>query len=122
MDAISAVSSPQTKAPAPSRISMSKLNWVSQMWWPRKPCALGLADGGLQPLHRQRILGADIDVALVGADGIGGDGHALEHPMGVGLQDGAVHEGAGVALVGVADDVLLVAGVFATVDHLRPVG
>ena len=27
--------------------------------------------------------------------------------MGVGLQDGAVHEGAGVALVGVADDILL---------------
>ena len=51
-----------------------------------------------------------VDVALAGADGVGGDRHALEHPVRVALQDAAVHERAGVALVGVADHVLLRAG------------
>ncbi len=69
--------------------------------------ALGLADRGLQTLHRQRIFGAYIDVSLVGADGVGGDRHALEHAMGVGLQDRPVHEGPGIALVGIADHVFL---------------
>ena len=38
----------------------------------------GLLDGDLQPLHRDGVLGADIDVALVGADGVAGDGHGLD--------------------------------------------
>ena len=40
-----------------------------------------------------------------GADRVGGDGHALEHAVGERLQQHAVHERAGVALVAVADDV-----------------
>ena len=67
-------------------------------------------DGRAQALHRQRVLRAAVDVALAGVDGEGRDGHALEHPVGVALEDAAVHERAGVTLVGVADDVLLVAG------------
>ncbi len=39
MEAISAVSSPQTKAPAPMRISMSKSKSVSNIRLPRKPMA-----------------------------------------------------------------------------------
>ena len=65
-----------------------------------------LVDGHLQTLHRQRILGADVDVALVRAGGCAGDHHALQHGMGIALHDGAVHESARVALVAVADDVL----------------
>jgi hypothetical protein len=38
---------------------------------------LGLADRVLQPLDRERVLRADVDVTLIGADGVAGDGHAL---------------------------------------------
>ncbi len=68
----------------------------------------GLLDGNLQALDRNGVLGTDVDVALVGADGVAGDGHGLQHAVGVALQHGAVHERAGVALVGVAADILLV--------------
>ena len=60
-----------------------------------------------QPLHGQGILGTDIDEHLTGPNGIGADEHALNEGVGVRLDDGPVHEGAGVALVGVADEVLL---------------
>ena len=64
----------------------------------------------LQAFDRQRVLRAAVDVALVGVDGEGRDGHALQHAEGVALEHAAIHERAGVALVGVADDVLLVTG------------
>ena len=57
----------------------------------------------------QRVLGADVDVGLGGADGVGGDDHAFEQPVRVALEHRAVHERARVALVGVADQVLLLA-------------
>ena len=56
-----------------------------------------------------RVLGADVDEALGGADGDAGDRHALDQHEGVALHQHPVGEGAAVALVGVADDVLLVA-------------
>jgi hypothetical protein len=62
-----------------------------------------------RPLDGQRILGPDVDVGLGRADGVGGDGHALEQPVRIALDDRPVHERAGIALVGVADQVLLVA-------------
>ena len=65
-----------------------------------------VADGLAQPADRQRVLGAAVDVALGGADGVRRDGHAFEDPVGVAFQDAAVHERARVALVRVADDVL----------------
>ena len=37
----------------------------------------GLTDGDTQTLHSNRILGADIDIALAGTDGISGNGHSL---------------------------------------------
>ena len=70
--------------------------------WSRSACWMAV----LQPADGQRVLAADVDVALVGADRVGGDGHALEHAVRIALEDAAVHEGAGVALVGVADDEL----------------
>jgi hypothetical protein len=65
--------------------------------------------GHTQALQGQRILGPAVDVALVGADGPRADHHALEHGVRVALQDATVHERAGVSLVGVTQDVLLVA-------------
>ena len=61
-------------------------------------------------------------IALLRADRVAGDGHAFEHAVRVALQDAAVHERAGVALVAVADDVLRSPSALATVPHLRPVG
>ena len=70
---------------------------------------LGLVDGDVQAVDGQRILGPAVDVTLVGADGLGGDDHPFQNGMGVRLQDAAVHEGAGIAFVGVAQDVFDVA-------------
>src|SRR5450830_1580179 len=70
---------------------------------------LGLRDGDVQPLDGHGVLGAHVDVPTGGADGVAGDGHALQHRVGVALQDRAIHEGSGVALVGVTDHVLLLA-------------
>ena len=42
MEAMRAVSSPHTKAPAPRRTSTSKLNWVSPMLLPMNPDRLAL--------------------------------------------------------------------------------
>ena len=69
--------------------------------------ALRLGNGLFQPVHGQRILRPDIDVALAAAHGKSRDHHALQHAVGVALHNGAVHKCAGVALVAVADDVLL---------------
>ena len=66
----------------------------------------GLVDGVLQPLDRQRVLGPQVDEALLGADGVGADGHALDEAVRVAFQHRPVHERPGVALVGVAEDVL----------------
>jgi len=53
----------------------------------------------------QRIFVADIDKTLVGTHCISANDHPLQHAVGIALHDRAVHVGAGVALVGVADDV-----------------
>ena len=70
---------------------------------------LGLGDGRLEPLDGQGILGADVDVGLRGPDGVGGDGHAFQQAMRIALDHGPIHERPGIAFVGVADQVLLLA-------------
>ena len=66
-----------------------------------------LADCDLETLDGKRILRADVDVALVGADGITADHHRLKHRVGIAFQRRTVHVRARVALVRVADHVLL---------------
>ena len=65
-----------------------------------------LFDGPVEPAHRQRILGAHIDDAFGRAHHVGADDHAFQQRMRIALDLIAVHVGAGIALVGVADDVL----------------
>ena len=60
----------------------------------------------LEAADRQRVLGAAVDVAPLRADGVAGDDHAFDERMRIAFERRAVHERAGVALVGVADDVL----------------
>ena len=73
---------------------------------PEQAELLGLLDGGLEALNRQRVFGPHVDETLVGADRIGSDDHSLDDTVRITLQHAPVHEGARVALVGVADDIL----------------
>ena len=106
IEAISAVSSPHTNAPAPMRRSMRNWNPLLQDAAAQQPLALRLLDGGLQPLDRQPILAADVDIALLRADGVPGDGHPFQHAVRIAFQHAAVHERARVAFVRVAHHVL----------------
>ena len=71
---------------------------------------LAVLNGFAQVLHGQRVFGPGIDIALVRADCKSADDHSLHHEMRVPLEEGAVHERPGVALIGVADQVFRVPG------------
>jgi hypothetical protein len=58
--------------------------------------------------YGQRIFCADVYNAVGSTDGVGSDEHALEDGVRNALEKAAVHEGAWVALVGVADNVLFI--------------
>ena len=57
-------------------------------------------------MNGHRVFSPAIDDAGLGTDGVTGDGHALKHRVGIALEHGAIHEGTGIAFVGIADDVL----------------
>ena len=109
MERISAVSSPQTKAPAPRDERDVEGEAGAQDVLAQQPELARLAQGDDQVLDGQRVLVADVDDALGGAGGEGADEHALDDAVRVALEDAAVHVGAGVALVGVADQELAAA-------------
>ena len=89
---------------------------------PDEAVLAGLGHGALEAHDRDRVLRAHVDDAVAGAGGVAGDEHALEQRVRVGLDLVAVHVGAGVALVGVADEVLLRArGLGRRNSHLLPV-
>src|SRR5487761_269431 len=75
----------------------------------RPEIALGASDlqRAAEDLDRMRIFRADVDEAFGRADRDTGDGHTFDQHEGIALHDHAVGEGAGIALVGVADDVFL---------------
>ena len=72
---------------------------------PRARASTAVVERGL----RARVLGAHEDEAVLGADGVAGERHALEQQVRVALHQHLVDVGAGVALVAVGDDELLVA-------------
>ena len=109
IEVMSAVSSPQTKAPEPLAIVQVEAEVGVEDVLAEQAVGAAVGDRRLEALERQRVLGAAVDVALVGADRVGADQHALDDRVRVALEHRAVHERAGVALVGVAEDVLLVA-------------
>src|SRR5659263_312858 len=75
----------------------------------QQPPLLGLVQSDAEILDGAGVLRAAVDVPLVGAHCVGADQHALDHGVSVALQEPAVHERPGVAFVGVADHVLLIA-------------
>ena len=70
---------------------------------------LSLADRRLQVFDRQRIFGPHVDVAQRGSHRIAGDGHTLQHAVRIAFEHAAIHEGARVALITIADDILAIA-------------
>ena len=74
----------------------------------QKPVGLGQHEGALHRADGVGIFRADIDVALGRADREARDGHALDQQEGIAFHDHAVGVGAGIALVGIADDVFAV--------------
>ena len=69
---------------------------------PQPAFLLRLADGVAQPGKGEGIFGPHINEAPACPHGIGRDRHALQQAMGIPFHHGAVHEGTGVALIGVA--------------------
>ncbi len=81
---------------------------------PAIPCAeetrgLGCGDGLIERDLRMRVFRAQVDVTLRGSDRDAGNRHALDEHERIAFHDHAVGERAAVALVRVADDVLLLA-------------
>jgi hypothetical protein len=70
---------------------------------------LSARDGDRRRHRRDRmgVFRTDVDIPLGRADGDAGDDHPLDQDEGIALHDHAVGKGSTVALVGVADDVLL---------------
>ena len=87
-EAISALSSPQTKAPAPMRNSMSKLKPLPRMFSAQEAALAGLRQGDRHVLDGDRILGADIHESVRRADGVGGDHHPFDHLVRDAFQQG----------------------------------
>ena len=83
---------------------------------------LGLLDGNAEVLHRQRIFMPHIDVAVLRADGVGIDDHALDDGMRIAFHQRAVHERARIAFVAVADDGLDLRARFLRVLPFEPGG
>lgn len=69
-----------------------------------------LVDGAGEAVDGERILGAHIDDALGGAGDIAANQHAFEQRVGIAFDFIAVHVGAGIAFVGVADHEFAVGG------------
>ena len=70
------------------------------------PVGVGLVDGAAQGAGGVHVLAADVDVARVGLDREPADRGALDELEGRLLHELLVLEGAGLALVGVADEVV----------------
>ena len=79
-----------------------------------------LRHGVLQALDRQRVLRTHVDDRLPGADCIRADEHALDQVVRVALNNCAIHERTGVALIRVADEGLFRTGCTARGIPLEP--
>ena len=75
------------------------------VWAKEPPCARRV-DRALEPLGGQGILSPHVDESLLAPGRERGDRHGLDDAERVALHDDAVLEGAGLGLVGVADEVV----------------
>jgi len=105
-----------------ARVRAWKVGGANDRVEPTASPVLRLEQSPFHPLDRQGVFGPHIDEALAGADGVGADDHAFDNAMGVSLQDAPVHVGAGVSLIGVADDILGHPGRLAAAGPFPPCG
>ena len=89
---------------------------------PEESTLAGLRDGHFQTFPGQGILLTYVDKTVRRPHRPSPDDHPLDDCVGVGLDDAAIHEGAGVPFVGVADHELDVAGLCSRDLPLRPRG
>ena len=113
---------PADKGAGPLKHVDVEREWRAQDFPAQQPEFPRLANGLGDDPHGQGIFGAHVNDAAARPDGKAADDHALQDLVRVALQEGPVHVGSGVALVGVADHELLVAGGVAGQAHFRPVG
>ena len=76
---------------------------------PQQSVFTRLRHGDFQPFNGQRIFGADINKALIGADCVTGNRHGFQNGVRIAFKGTAVHIRARVTFISVADDVLDVA-------------
>ena len=88
---------PRSQADRNAEIELGPANPVAQQL-----LALRQADGCLEPRYCQRVFGSNIDIAFTRTHRVGRNGHALQHPVRIAFQHGAIHECARIAFVGVA--------------------
>src|SRR5438132_13834619 len=69
------------------------------------PRLASLGDGGLQRIVLGQVLAADVDEGQVAPDRVARDQDALQHLVRALLDQVAILEGAGLALIGIADEV-----------------
>ena len=77
---------------------------------PSNPACRAIAKRGVERGDGVRIFRSGVDVALRRADREAGDRHALDQAERIALHQHAVGVGAGIALIGIADDVLALTG------------
>ena len=87
---------------------MSREKPESKTFCPSRPYAFAWAMADVDVRDRQGVFGARVDVRLARADRIRREREAFEQAVRIAFHHRAVHEGARVALVRVADHVLLV--------------
>ena len=109
-DSISADSSPQMYAPAPTTISMSKLESGATEYVVAQQAQFApLCQHCLQLRQQIAVLAAQIQETLFSADHEGAYRHSFEHRIGMAVQQDAILERAGLAFVGIADHIARVA-------------
>ncbi len=86
----------------------------------QKALGIGVVDGFLHDLEQVAILAAQVDEAHLGADGQAGDDDALDHGVGIVLEDQAVFAGAGFALISVDQDVFRFRGLLGDERPFHP--
>ena len=85
---------------------MSSAKSVPKTFLPEQARGVGLVDRALDAAERQVELAADVDEGVAHAERVGGDQHRLHQQVRRVLEDPAVLEGAGLALVGVGAQVV----------------
>ncbi len=119
IDSSSAVSSPQTKAPAALENVELQLQGMTRRDVAGQASAAEAINRLAHPLHGERVFRPHVDYGLRRADGIGRDRHALDNPIRERLHEHAVHEGPRIAFVAVAKHVF---GAARGLPHEAPFG